>query len=54
MEMPTSQELRSIQKRVLAMLLKIEKDPSKAAEFIQLYSLEMEQEDVALVKQELM
>jgi len=52
-KMPTSQELRSIQKRMLAMLLQAKQDPSRLDELIKLYSLEMEQEDVALVKQEL-
>ena len=51
--MPTSQELRSIQKRMLAMLLQAKQDPSKLDELIKLYSLEMEQEDVAYVKQQL-
>ena len=49
--MSTAIELRSMQKRMLATLLKVEKDPSKLTEFIELLSLEMEQEDVALVKQ---
>ena len=51
--MPTSHELRSMQKRVLAMLLKAKEDPTKLDELIKLHSIEMEQEDVAFVKQEL-
>lgn len=51
--MPTDKEMRSVQKRVLTMLLKAKEDPSRLDELIQMYSIEMEQEDVAFVKQAL-
>ena len=42
-----------MQKRMLVMLLKAEKDPAKLAEFIEMLSLEMEDEDVSHVRQKL-
>ena len=51
--MSTELELRSMQKRMLVMLIKAKKDPAKLDELIQQHSLEMVQEDVALVKREL-
>jgi len=51
--MPTNEEQRAIQKRVLTMLIKAEKDPSRLAELIEEYSIEMQQEDVAFVEKRL-
>jgi len=51
--MPTSEELRSIQKRILAMLITIEQDPSQLPKLIESYSIEMQEEDVALVERKL-
>ena len=45
--------LKSTQKRTLAMLLRIEANPSEVKEFIKLYSLEMDEEDVAYVEKKL-
>ena len=50
--MPTDKEVRITQKRFLTMLLEAEKNPAKLKEFIKAYSIEMDQEDVAFVKQE--
>ena len=51
--MPSNLELRAMQMRMLAMLLKAKQDPGKLDELIKMQSIEMEQEDVAFVKQEL-
>ena len=51
--MPTNEEQRAIQKRVLTMLIKAEKDPSRLPELIEEYSIEMQQEDVAFVEKKL-
>jgi len=51
--MPTSLELRSMQKRMLATLLSAKADPSKLDEYSKTLSLEMEDEDVSHVKQKL-
>jgi len=42
-----------MQKRVLAMLLQLKKNPAKLDELIETFSLEMEEEDVALVEKKL-
>ena len=51
--MPTNEELRSIQKRVLVMLIKAKRHPERLDELIEEYSLEMQDEDVSHVKQKL-
>jgi len=51
--MPPLHEMRSIQKRTLALLKKAEQDPSKLPEIIREYSIEMEEEDVAYVEKKM-
>ena len=51
--MPPNHEQRSIQKRTLALLIKAKNNPQDINQMIKEFCIEMEQEDVALVKQEL-
>ena len=51
--MATELELRVMQKRILTMLLEIKADPSLIDRLIRNHCLEMEEEDVALIKQRL-